>query len=170
MFQKPKTVKLTPYEKAQKAWGKRKVALLLAKGMGVVKKELKRAKKSKRIKRIKLPTIHSLVLKADQKFAAYIRNRDGNKCILCGSTKNPTCGHLIKRGKKATRWDEVNCNCLCSGCNYKDNFEHDHYVLWFLREYGQPMYEDLLERSKCIVKLNREYLTKIIEQYDIKKP
>ena len=124
-----------------------------------------KAKKVRKARRVKLPSIRSLKLKADKLFGAYIRNRDGNKCVLCGSTRNPNCGHLIKRGKLATRWDEINCSCLCSGCNYKDNFEHDHYVLYFLREYGQPMYEDLLERSKRVVKLNRQMLNEIITKY-----
>jgi len=145
----------------KRVW-ERKKAMIVGKGRKNARKGLKKGKK-------RLPTIRSLIGKADKVFASYIRNRDGNKCVLCGSTKSPTCGHLIKRGKKATRWDEVNCNCLCSGCNYKDNFEHDIYVIWFLREYGQTMYEDLLDRSKVLFKPTREYLLGVIEKYDVRK-
>ena len=153
MFQKPKTVKLSAYERM----------LERAKNKRVAVKVKRKAKK-----RVKLPSIRKLVLKADQVFARFIRERDGNKCVLCGSTNNPTCGHLIKRGKKPTRYSEMNCNCLCMGCNYKDNFEHDHYVMWFIKQYGVEKYEMLIELSKEFHKWTREELLEIISMYDNK--
>lgn len=133
-----------------------------------IKKPLKRAYKRKvkpLKKRIKLPSIPSLVKKADIVFAKYIRERDGNRCVLCGSTKNPTCGHLVKRGKKTTRYSEINCHCLCMACNYKDNFEHDHYVVYFLNKYGEGKYKLLIEYSKEFHKWTREELYQIISKY-----
>jgi len=125
------------------------------------------SKAGKKKKRAKLPSIKSLKAKADRLFSLYIRKRDKNKCVLCNSHKDIQCGHLIKRGKMATRYDEINCHALCSSCNYKDNFEHDHYVLWFLKSYGALPYQDLVDRSKLLVKANREFFNNIIDKYSV---
>jgi len=116
-------------------------------------------------KRVRLPKLSTLMRKADSLFSQFIRARD-KKCVLCGTVKNLTAGHLIKRGKKSVRFDENNVNCLCSGCNYKDNFEHDLYVSWWLREYGTTPYQDLVDRSKVLQKVSREWLNEIIAKYD----
>lgn len=166
-FPKTKTVKLSPYERAQKAWGKKKVALLLTKGMKVVKKELKRAKK----KRVRLPSLPKLIRKADSVFSKWIRTRDGFKCVLqepkCHGAIQ--CGHLIKRGKKSVRWSEINCHALCSYHNFLDNMEPQHYVSWFIKNYGALPYQDLVEKSRGVFKPSREFLNGIISKYDIKK-
>ena len=128
---------------------------------------LRPKKKVVKKKRVKLPTIRKLILHADKNFSVFIRQRD-LRCVLCGSTTQLTNGHLIKRGKKSVRWDDKNCNCLCMGCNYKDNFEHDHYVVWWINKYSPLKYEQLVERSKGIFKPSREYLNAIIKQYEDK--
>ena len=128
---------------------------------------LRPKKKVVKKKRVKLPTIRKLILHADKLFSLFIRNRD-KRCVLCGTTLNLTCGHLIKRGKKAVRWSEINCFCLCSGCNYRDNFDHDIYVAWFIRKYGEENYLYLVERSRGVFKPSREYLNAIIKQYEDK--
>jgi 5-methylcytosine-specific restriction endonuclease McrA len=174
MFPKPKTVKLSPVEKAMKAWGKRKTARILTKGMKVIEKELKQAKyprvvpkvKRKKVKRVKLPSTRKLIRECDRLFSLFIRQRD-KSCVLCGSTTNLTNGHLIKRGKKSVRWDEMNCNCLCMGCNYKDNFDHDVYVQWWILKYGVGAYFNLIERSRGILKPSREFLSNIITKYNV---
>jgi len=119
-------------------------------------------------KRKHLPSISALKRKADNLFSLYIRSRDSGRCVLCKKTKDIQCGHLIKRGKMSTRFDEINCNALCSSCNYKDNFEPQHYVLWFLKEYGAKMYEDLVERSKGIRQMKRCDYEEIISRYMVK--
>lgn len=118
-------------------------------------------------KRKKLPTVRSLVKKADLVFSLWVRKRDGFKCVLASEKcKGPIqCGHLIKRGKKAVRWDEVNCNALCSYHNYLDNMEPQHYLSWWLRNYGATLYQDLVDRSRRLFKPSREFLLSIIEKY-----
>ena len=113
----------------------------------------------------RLPSISSLKKKADAVFSIFIRNRDGNKCVLCNSTDRVQCGHLIKRGKMATRYDEVNCHCLCSICNFKDQYEPQHYTRWFVKNYGALMYEDLVDRSKGIKQMKRIDYEGIIKKY-----
>lgn len=159
LFPKPKTIKPTQYEKF-------KAKMLKDKEIRAKYLTLRRKKPTLRKKRVKLPSIRSLITKADKLFSVFVRNRD-KKCVLCGKAINLTNGHLVKRGKKSVRWDEVNCNCLCMACNYRDNFDHDIYVSWFLREYGEAMYQDLVERSRGVFKPNREYLNGIISKYSI---
>jgi hypothetical protein len=119
-------------------------------------------------KRKKLPSLKGLKAKADAVFSLFIRRRDKNKCVLCNLTHrdvNIQCGHLIKRGKMSTRYDEINCHALCSGCNYKDNFEPQHYIIWFIHNYGSKPYEDLVDKSKKLVRANREFFLDIIKKY-----
>lgn len=117
-------------------------------------------------KKSKLTPMPKLIKKADLVFSKWIRNRD-KQCVLhsekCSSVLQ--CGHLIRRGKRAVRFSEVNCNALCSFCNYKDNFEHDHYVMWFIKKHGADKYEELLEKSKVIYKFTRDELNEIIDKY-----
>lgn len=173
-FPKPKTVKLSQYEKAKIYQSKRANKLVNEiLGSKQLSKDLKYALRMPKVKRkakkrVKLPSIRKLTLKADKLFSVFIRQRD-KECVLCHSKLNLTCGHLIKRGKRSVRWDEINCHCLCMGCNWKDNFDHDVYVAYFIREYGELMYLDLVDRSRGIFKPTREYLQSIIEKYDIKK-
>lgn len=112
-------------------------------------------------------TYAKLLKKADDVFSKWIRNRDGYKCVICGSTERIQNGHCFKRGKKRLRFDEHNCNAICSSCNYRDNFEHDHYVGFMLKKYGQEEYMRLLKISeiKDAYKIPRYELEELIERY-----
>ena len=172
---KPVKVKLSQYEKVAKQFKK-----LRSRGKGLVevspgKYTLRMTKKrplkaTLRKKRVKLPSIKKLIKQADILFARYIRTRDMERCVLCGSTRNPNCGHLIKRSKKPTRYSEINCSCLCSGCNYKDNFDHEPYVLWFINKWGAEKYKLLYEYSQEFHKWTREELLDIIKKYSCTPP
>lgn len=116
-------------------------------------------------KRVKKPSLPKLMKKADKVFSEWIRNRDNHQCVVCGSTYIVQNGHLIARGKKATRFDEKNCNAQCSSCNYKHNFEPQHYTSWFIKKYGEQEYLNLVELSKTIKKFNRYELEELIEKY-----
>lgn len=151
-FPKPSTTKETTYEK-----------ILRYRENHIEKLKLKKKEKKKRKA---LPSIRSLIRIADRVFSIFIRRRDG-RCVLCGSTSNLTCGHLIKRGKKRVRWDERNCNCLCSGCNYRDNFDHDIYVLWWINRYGLEEYKWMVVISKPLYKPTRDELNSIILKYNV---
>lgn len=115
--------------------------------------------------------IAKLRSKADTVFSKFIRLRDKNKCFLENSTSNKEChgapnnGHMFKRGKHSLRYDEYNCNCLCSYHNFLDNTEHDHYVMAFIRKYGKRLYEKLYEISNIRIELTEQYYTKIIQKY-----
>ena len=118
------------------------------------------------MKKTKLIPFNKLVAKADRIFSLYIRKRD-SRCVLCNSTTNLQCGHLFKRSKKSVRWNEINCNTLCNGCNYRDNFDHDHYVNWFLKKYGERKYAQLYLKAQKVKKFahDRHALEIIIKKY-----
>jgi len=55
-----------------------------------------------------------LVLTAEDKaWALKIKERDGFKCIVCGSTQYLNSHHLFPRERKDTKYDLLNGVCLC---------------------------------------------------------
>lgn len=46
-----------------------------------------------------------------------IFERDGHRCIYCGSTHNLTVDHIKPRSKGGDRWDASNCVTACRSCN-----------------------------------------------------
>lgn len=130
----------------------------------------KRPRKARKVKKPRVVPLSKLVKKADRLLSLFIRARD-KKCVLCGSTINLTNGHLIKRGKKPVRWDENNCFCLCSTCNFRDKVDtnyHGRYVAWFIGRYGLALYEDLERRAEIPVPTIwiREKCLQVIKQYE----
>lgn len=119
-------------------------------------------KAPKKKKRTRLPSIGTLKRKADLLFSNFIRNRDKWKCVVCGATENIQNGHLIKRGKMGTRYDEDNCHALCSSCNYRDQYEPQHYTNWFIKNYGAPLYDKLYEKSRKLCQMKRRDFNDLI--------
>ena len=68
----------------------------------------------------------SAVRALDKAFGDYIKARDG-VCVICGTDKNLTCGHLFTRAAYSTRWNPNNAFCQCSSCNLRH--EYDFYPL-----------------------------------------
>ena len=92
------------------------------------------------------PTIKQLKKIADTLFSKYIRARDHNTCVLCGSTERPQCGHLLSRSASATRWDETQCFCQCSSCNFKHEFNAYPFIKWFIEKYGKEKLDEIQSR------------------------
>jgi len=130
-------------------------------------KILKRKEYVRNTTKYKKSEIKRLTTKADLIFSKYIRDRD-RECVL----KSPECkgplqnGHLIRRGQKATRFSVLNCNVQCSFHNCKHNQYPELYTQWFIRKYGQQMYDALVEESKKIFPFTKEYLESIINKYE----
>ena len=76
----------------------------------------------------------------------FVRARDKH-CVLCGSPFNAQAGHLIKRGRGSTIFDETNVNQQCQNCNIKHNNFPEFYTNWWIAKYGQEAYDDLVRRS-----------------------
>ena len=66
------------------------------------------------------------VRKLDKLVGDIVKARDG-KCIVCGTTKQLTCGHLFSRIAYSTRWDLDNCYAQCLSCNFRH--ESDPYPM-----------------------------------------
>ena len=108
--------------------------------------------------------LKTLSNRLDIVFSKWIRKRDG-RCVVCGQTYVLQNGHLITRGVKSLRWDEKNCNCQCSGCNYRHEFRPEIYTAWFVAKYGTEEYMELVRRSKKIKKWTIDELKELIERY-----
>lgn len=74
---------------------------------------------------MKPKTVAKLKKEADAWFSKYIRVRDSDsdgygECITCGTRKfwkEAQNGHFVRRSVNALRYDELNCNLQCVGCN-----------------------------------------------------
>ena len=105
-------------------------------------------------KRTKVPKLGSntskerkkLIKVCDDLVSLIVRARD-KYCVTCGTRERLTCSHLIKRGRAATRFDLVNCNCQCSACNQRHNYYPEHYTNWFLYVYGTEKYRELIKSA-----------------------
>jgi len=122
-------------------------------------------------KRKKLPSIPSLIKKAEQVFNAYIRKRDAGKpCISCGKTgKVLQAGHYYKVQICNMRFDEDNVHGECEGCNC---FDIDHLIGYrkgLVERYGEDFVKildikyDAYKRDGW--KWERLYLIDIITRY-----
>jgi 5-methylcytosine-specific restriction endonuclease McrA len=77
--------------------------------------------------------------------------RDGYKCIRCGSTSHLQWCHVITRGILSLRWDMDNSFCGCAGCHL---FWHKHpleAVGWFEDKFP--------ERAKHLLEVRRMKIT-----------
>ena len=125
----------------------------------------------------------TLIKNLDKIFSEYIRKRYANKngftnCVTCGKKdhwKNLQCGHFISRKQLATRFDELNCQTQCVGCNVFKYGEQYKFSLFLNAHYGENTAEELYNKSKKITRLtNVELLDKIqyykekVAQLDIK--
>ena len=110
-----------------------------------------------------------LVKELDRVFSIFIRNRDNHTCVICWSAEYPNNGHLFSRANLSTRWDEINCNCQCASDNILHEQDPKPYTDWFIKNYGQHMYDDLRDRWHWKpFKVTNEWIREKIEYYKSK--
>ena len=101
--------------------------------------------------------------RADKEFSLYIRNRD-KICQLCERGKLQVkldCSHFWSRNRSSTRYNELNCICLCRGCHYRWELEKaGEYMDFMKKRLGQKKYKELyklahssLDRRTAIINL-----------------
>lgn len=100
--------------------------------------------------------------KKDKEWSIKVRERDGNKCFVCGSTERIQAHHIIPREIKFLRWDLENGIALCSN-HHKFSLEESPHKnplifydrmrkqrpkqiklllsLYYLEKYGREKYE-----------------------------
>jgi len=88
--------------------------------------------------------------------SAYIRQRDGNRCVVCGRSAAEghimQAGHVFTRGAKAIKYNPINLHCQCSGCNYKHSIDPWPYYDWFIKKYGQEEFDKLRQMKNTTCK------------------
>lgn len=116
----------------------------------------------------KKPSRKTIVNKLDKVFSEYIRRRyaknDIVECITCGKKdhwKNLQAGHFMSRKHYATRWDEENVEVQCMACNV---YRYGEQYL-FAKHLGQEKADELLAKSRTMVKLKDWELQDMIEIY-----
>ncbi len=86
-------------------------------------------------KKKKVVSLSGLTKKLDTVTSLIVRLRD-KRCVVCGSTQDPQCGHYISRRFIATRWDTSNCHQQCAGCNILHNSNPVPYTMFIQNKYG----------------------------------
>ena len=105
-----------------------------------------------------------LIKRLDNVFSKYIRLRD-KRCVICGTTENLQAGHLITRRCYATRWDEMNVFAQCRNCNYTHEYRPEIFTNWYIEKFGADKYQELVVKSKMVVKYKNADLLAMIEYY-----
>ena len=108
--------------------------------------------------------ISKLKKELDKWFSLYIRLRDATpegmvQCFTCGCVKHyksgMQCGHFQSRSFLATRFDEVNCQPQCVGCNMFKQGEQYKFALALDNKHGEGTAQELQFLAKKIVKFTR---------------
>jgi len=110
----------------------------------------------------------SQVKRLDTAFSLYIRQRDGYRCVTCGSMerKKMQCGHLFSRLSYSTRWDERNAFCQCAGCNLRHEYDPGPLTLYYLSQYSKEDYEKLYKKHKTCEKFSASDLAELSRYYE----
>ena len=116
----------------------------------------------------KKPSRKTIVNNLDKVFSEYIRRRYAKnniaECITCGKKdhwKNLQAGHFMSRKHYATRWSEENVEVQCMACNV---YRYGEQYL-FAKHLGQEKADELLAKSRTMVKLKDWELQDMIEIY-----
>jgi len=118
-------------------------------------------------------TVSSLTRKLDKLFSQYIRMRDTDEngnghCCTCDKSlhyKEGHCGHFMKRGRKTTRWNNLNCALQCPGCNTYRDGEQFKFSIYIDKLHGKGIAKAMLDRSKMDWKPGLNELRNYIEHY-----
>jgi hypothetical protein len=114
-----------------------------------------------------------LIKKLDTVFSLYIRQRysinEISKCFTCGKEdhyKKLQCGHFQSRKHYSTRWDEINCQVQCAGCNVFKYGEQFIFGKNLNSEFGEGTSEALYLKAKQIIKFSNNNLEDLITNYN----
>ncbi len=125
----------------------------------------------------KAVTLPKLKKKAQEVFNKYIRLRDSNdgyfKCISCSQVKSidqMNAGHFFAvKGYDGLRYDELNVNGECAGCNCFNESHLIGYAINLKKKIGDYDFNTLIDRGagykRYGYKFQRAELIEIIEYY-----
>ena len=121
-----------------------------------------------------MKSISKLKKELDKWFSLYIRLSHATiegmvQCFTCGCVKHyksgMQCGHFQSRSFLATRFDEVNCQPQCVGCNMFKQGEQYKFALGLDSIYGEGSAQELQYLAKTIVKFSRSDYDEKISYY-----
>lgn len=115
------------------------------------------------LRKVKKSSRGSLVRRLDSLVSKIVRERD-KRCVVCGSIDNLQAGHLFTRTVYATRWDLINVNTQCAGCNFRHNGDAYPYIQWFTRRFGEEALEMLHQKHRTITKIKDYELEELLEE------
>jgi len=117
-------------------------------------------------------TRSKLIKKLDKIFSLYIRQRYAKneiaQCFTCGKKdhyKKLQCGHFQSRKYYSTRWDEINCQVQCAGCNVFKYGEQYKFSVNLDAKYGEGTAERLSIKAQQIIKLSNFEIEDMIKRY-----
>lgn len=84
----------------------------------------------------------------DKVFAEYIKLRDDYKCVICGTDRQPQCGHLVTRSCTRLRWSTENAACQCAGHNLQHEYRPEIFTNWYIQAHGVETYKELYRLSQ----------------------
>ena len=121
----------------------------------------------------KRPSRKTIIKKLDKVFSQFIRRRfavnEIGKCITCGKQahwKELQAGHFMSRKHYSTRWDEINVQTQCSGCNVFRYGEQFKFGMYLEQAYGNGVAEEMHNKSREITKFSDIQLLEKIEYYN----
>lgn len=123
---------------------------------------------------MKKQTVATLKKKADTVFSQYVRYRDGEfrrgdwlvECITCGiekPLKEMQAGHFVSRRVNELRFDEMNVNAQCIGCNMFKQGEQYLYSKNLDAKYGDGTADALMAKRHLTHKFTITELEEIIQ-------
>jgi len=117
-------------------------------------------------------TRSKIVKKLDTIFSQYIRQKNAvdeiATCFTCGKEdhwKKLQNGHFQSRRHYSTRWDEVNCQVQCAGCNVFKYGEQFIFSQRLDQKFGEGTSSRLHIKAQEIVKLSDSELEDLIKRY-----
>ena len=117
-------------------------------------------------------TRSKLVKKLDTVFSQYIRQKnsiDGiATCFTCGKKdhwKKLHNGHFQSRRHYSTRWDEINCQVQCAGCNVFKYGEQYVFGNKLDQKFGSGTASRLHIKAKQMIKLADFEIEDMIKRY-----
>ncbi len=115
-----------------------------------------------------------LIKKLDKIFSIYIRTRYAKnniaQCFTCGKKddyKRLQCGHFQSRRFYSTRWNELNCQVQCAGCNVFKYGEQFIFSKNLDIKYGIGTAEKLYIEAHKIVKYSTSDIQDLITNYEM---
>lgn len=74
-----------------------------------------------------------------------------NTCVTCGKVvrcDKANGGHFVGRACLPLRWDKRNVHCQCVRCNLYKSGAYLEYSQWFIKEYGQKLFDIYIDKYK----------------------